>query len=126
MTCLKSIFYICSLIIGDESSGLARIGFVDYIEHLTTCHIQSYVMKQNIIQIKTEIDDIFLDSAMALGLLINELVTNSLKNGFTGDKKGLIRIQLRKVNEKFILRVIDNGVGFPGTIDYQNTRFAID
>ena len=107
-----------------QSSGLARIGFADYIEHLTTYLIQSYVMKQKIIQIKTDVDDILLgiDTAIPCGLIINELVTNSLKHGFPGDKEGLITIQLRKTNEKFILRVIDDGVGFPETIDYQNTE----
>lgn len=81
-------------------------------------------MKQKIIQIKTDVDDMLLgiDTAIPCGLIINELVTNSLKHGFPGDKEGLITVQLRKTNEKFILRVIDDGVGFPETIDYQNTE----
>lgn len=41
-----------------HSNGLARIGFADYIKHLTTFILQSYVVEQKIIQIKTDVDDI--------------------------------------------------------------------
>ncbi len=107
-----------------QSRGLARIGFADYIKHLATYLLQSYVVDQASVTIETDVDNIFLDidTAIPCGLIINELVTNSLKHAFTGAMEGCITIHLREDKDKFILRVRDNGIGFPETIDFQNTE----
>ncbi len=107
-----------------ESSGLTRIGFSDYIKHLTTYLFQSYIVDMKRIELKLDVEDILLDidTAIPCGLIINELVTNSIKHAFDDGKEGSIIIQLHKLNDKLFLSVRDDGVGFPKTLDYKNTE----
>jgi PAS domain S-box-containing protein len=107
-----------------ESSGLTRIGFSDYITHLTTYLFQSYIVDMKRIELKLDVEDILLDidTAIPCGLIINELVTNSIKHAFDDGKEGSIIIQLHKLNDKLFLSVRDDGVGFPKTLDYKNTE----
>jgi two-component sensor histidine kinase len=56
-------------------------------------------------------------------LIINELISNSLKHAFPAGKEGEIRINLRSDNDnKFTLIISDNGVGFPKDLDFRNTE----
>lgn len=107
-----------------QSRGLARIGFRDYIKHLVTYLFQSYVVDIDRIKIDTEVDDIFLDidTAIPCGLIINELVTNSLKHAFPNNMEGNINIQLKKIDDRYILKVVDNGIGFPENLDFRRTE----
>ncbi|BDH80190.1 hypothetical protein MTTB_15690 [Methanothermobacter tenebrarum] len=62
-----------------------------------------------------------LDTAIPLGLIINELVTNSIKYAFpTG--KGTITIKLTTKNNKITLTVADNGIGLPENINIEKTE----
>lgn len=107
-----------------QSPELARIDFKDYISKLSVFLRQSYVYINNAIIIETDVEDVHLniDTAVPCGLIINELVTNSIKHGFPEDKPGLILIKLYESNGKYILSVKDNGVGFPETLDFRNTN----
>jgi two-component sensor histidine kinase len=51
------------------------------------------------------------DRAVAVGLIINELLTNALKHAFPDDRHGHVRVSFERVGDKFVLRVSDNGVG---------------
>jgi len=71
------------------------------------------------------VDNIFLeiDVAVPCGLIINELVSNSFKYAFPGDRKGEIKIDLYSdKNHEFTLSISDNGVGLPKNLDFQNTE----
>jgi two-component sensor histidine kinase len=59
--------------------------------------------------------------AIICGLIINELVSNSLKHAFPEGREGEIRIGLCSEN-KFTLMVNDNGIGFPEDLDFRNTE----
>ena len=62
-----------------------------------------------------------LENAMPCGLIINELVSNSLKYAFPGGREGIIKIELRAINEDELeLTVSDNGVGMPEELDIRN------
>jgi two-component sensor histidine kinase len=71
-----------------------------------------------------------MDTAVPLGMIVNELVSNSLKHAFPGRDKGEIRIKLhREENEEcrnegsisnFVLTVSDNGIGIPEYLDIEN------
>lgn len=106
-----------------QSTELARIDFKDYINQLTVFLRQSYVYMNSSITIETEVDDIHLsiDTAVPCGLIINELVTNSIKHGYPNGMAGLIRVKLSESNGEYCLSVKDNGVGFPETVDFRNT-----
>ena len=68
-----------------------------------------------------------MDTAVPLGMIINELVSNSLKYAFPGRAKGEIQIKLhREENKKdgfkntsFTLKVSDNGVGIPDNFEIE-------
>ncbi|UWX55916.1 sensor histidine kinase [Maribacter litopenaei] len=64
-----------------------------------------------------------IDTAIPLGLLINEAVTNALKYGFADDQEGEIYIALKKeIDKHYVLNIGDNGIGFPDTINHKNSK----
>jgi len=86
---------------------------------------QSYGANKENIALLIDVNNISLEinSAIPCGLIINELVTNSLKYAFPDDRKGKIEISLRSTNENMIeLVVCDNGVGIPDEIDFRKTK----
>jgi len=108
-----------------QSKDVARIDLTGYIRELATNLCRLYGVNSNAVAVKINIEDISLgvDLAVPLGLIINELISNSLKYAFPKGKKGEIRIDLRSDNDrKFTLTVSDNGVGFPKDLDFRNTK----
>jgi len=69
-------------------------------------------------------DDLALDITVGIpcGLIVNELVSNSLKHAFPGGRPGQIRLGLsRQGDELMALVVEDNGIGFPASLDFRQT-----
>ena len=82
-------------------------------------------MNTGVIELQIGVDDIEMgiDSAIPLGLIINELVTNSLKHAFPdGNEAGIIEISLRKEGELLTLKIADNGIGLPVTGKIENKK----
>ena len=107
-----------------RSENLSSINFTDYIKSLTQHLLKSYDNKGKHIELKFSLDKIFLgiDSAIPCGLILNELITNSLKHAFLKDRKGKISISFTRSKDKtYTLRVSDNGVGIPESIDYMHS-----
>lgn len=63
-----------------------------------------------------------INTAIPCGLIINELFSNAIKHAFPDKRKGNIFISFRSEDEKNILIVQDNGIGFPSDIDIENPR----
>jgi two-component sensor histidine kinase len=63
-----------------------------------------------------------LDASIPCGLIINEIISNSLKYAFPNNRDGIIFVTLRVNNNKVKIEVGDNGVGIPDTIDVKNTQ----
>ncbi|MGC9516592.1 MAG: histidine kinase dimerization/phosphoacceptor domain -containing protein [Methanomicrobiales archaeon] len=105
-----------------QSEDLSSIDFGKYIPKLVSGISSSYGTDSNI-KIKTDIEDIYLniDTAIPCGLIVNELVTNSLKHAFK-TKNGTIKIEMKPDDDNFILIVKDNGVGLPEDIDVFNKK----
>ncbi|APQ18317.1 sensor histidine kinase [Maribacter hydrothermalis] len=106
---------------------ISHIEYKSYVQELSEYLIRSIKGIDNQVILKIDIPDIKLgiDTAIPLGLLINEALTNALKYGIDGDNKGEINIKLQKDSEKkdcYILEIGDNGIGFPETINYKNTK----
>lgn len=108
-----------------ESKDLSRIDFAEYIRSLTASLFRSYGVSPGAITLKINGDDVLLgiDTAIPCALIINELISNSLKHAFPARKEGKIRITLRSDNDdKFTLIISDNGVGFSKDLDFRNTE----
>jgi len=106
-----------------QSEDLACIDFGRYIKDMTYGLFRSYGVSTAAITPKMDVGDISLqiDAAIPCGLIINELVSNSLKHAFP-DRKGEIAVSLHSVDGTIELTVSDNGVGIPDTIDFENTE----
>jgi len=107
-----------------QSKNLSRIDFGQYIQSMTVYLLQSYKVNPNVVKLRINVRDISLDinTAIPCGLIINELVSNSLKHAFPGGKEGEVYINLYSDKDnKYTLMVSDNGVGFPKDLDYRKT-----
>ncbi len=107
------------------SGDLTNIDVGDYIKSLAEDLLRSCGVDANKIALKTDIQDVFLrvDTAINCGLIINDLVSNSLKHAFPEGKSGEIKIAFgRSGKKRFELVVSDNGVGMPEDLDFRNTE----
>ncbi len=107
-----------------QSKGLAKIDFDDYIRDLANGLFQSYGANGNI-KLIIDVRDVSLgiDSAIPCGLVVNELVTNSLKHAFPDGRRGEVLISLHPTDGNMIeLIVSDNGVSIPEDIDIRKTE----
>ena len=84
-----------------QSKDMANIDFNDYIKNLANEMLRFYRIDVNKIALKINIEDISfgIDTAVPLGLVINELLSNCLKYAFPEGKKGKIRILMRKISD---------------------------
>jgi PAS domain S-box-containing protein len=108
-----------------QSKDLAKIDFYDYINDLVANIFQSYAENSSKITLNMNIENIQLDIDFAIpcGLIINELVTNSLKYAFPEGRIGEIKIVFRKTDEDMLeLMIGDNGIGLPAELDFRKTN----
>ena len=110
-----------------RSKNLTKVNFGEYIQSLAHNLFRAYQINTNRIKLKLNVSKIGLNIEYAIpcGLIINELITNSLKYAFPKsiDKTGLIEISLGKINSQQIELVLkDNGVGLPDDIDFRKTQ----
>ncbi len=106
-----------------QSRGLARIHFAEYIQSLADYLFQSYRVNSNVIKLNINICEVSvgINTAIPCGLIVNELVTNSLKHAFPDGREGEIHVEFHSDDDnKFTLLVSDNGVGFPQDADYRD------
>jgi ammonium transporter len=108
-----------------RSKDFANVEFNDYIKNLVNDLLASYKVSASRIALKLDIENISLgiDTAIPTGLIVNELVSNSLKYAFPEGKDGEIRISLRSLNDgDKELIVSDNGVGLPESLDIKKAE----
>ncbi|MFH1673562.1 MAG: histidine kinase dimerization/phosphoacceptor domain -containing protein [Pseudomonadota bacterium] len=108
-----------------QSQDLANIDFNEYVKHLANILFRSYGIDTEKIALKLDIEDVIIevDIAIPCGLIVNELVSNSLKYAFTEDGKGEVKITLHSTDENEMeLTVSDDGVGVPKDLDFRNTE----
>jgi PAS domain S-box-containing protein len=106
-----------------QSQNLSSVDLKDYITDLTNLLMNSHSFESNKISLILDLDsvNIELDTAVPCGLIINELISNSLKYAFPGDRKGTIKVILKKLDEELVeLTVCDDGIGIPEGDEYLN------
>ncbi|WP_298488264.1 sensor histidine kinase [uncultured Maribacter sp.] len=104
---------------------LSKIEYKTYVQELSQYLIKSIKGIENKVKLTIDIPDIKLgiDTAIPLGLLINETITNALKYGIVDDSEGEIHIAIKKeLHKEYVLIIGDNGVGFPETVNHKNTK----
>ena len=107
-----------------RSLDLSKINLAEYIANLTKALFSIYNTDRSRIGLNLKLDNsikIDMDTAVPCGLIINELVSNSLKHAFPNEMPGELTIELTRKDTNVLISVMDNGVGFPPEIDHKNT-----
>ena len=136
---VQAMAFIHETLYGSDT--LAIIDFKTYISKVANQIFQSYGTSMDRVKLEVDVEDIKLGikQATPLGLIVNELVFNSLKHAFPQDRTRqtklweppgnakrlpmIISIDLRSINEnEFELKVSDNGIGILEDLDWRNTN----
>ena len=107
-----------------RSGDLSTIDMPEYINSLALALFQNYRVQDSDVSLSVEIDNLALDieTIIPCGLIINEMVSNSLKYAFPEGRKGEIGVTLRDNSDATCtLSVSDNGIGLPEGFDIHNT-----
>ena len=106
-----------------SSGSLAEIDFGDYVKSLVDDLLRMYNVPLGTVTITTDIENVQLgvDTAIHCALIINELVSNSLKYAFPDGRTGDVTVALQRANGVHTLTVADDGVGFPADLDFRAT-----
>lgn len=104
-----------------QEENLVGVNAAEYIDKLTDSLMASYQISENKVNIKKDIDPIQLDVdvVIPLGLILNELITNSLKYAFEEKEKGAIQMSLKKEEQGLRLKLSDNGKGLPDNFNFE-------
>ena len=106
-----------------QSPNFTNINFKEYVERLVLDIFYSYGITTGSIESILDIENINIgiETAIPLGLIINELVTNSVKYAFPKNK-GKIKIEFKSSEDELELIAADDGIGLPKDIDPENTE----
>lgn len=107
-----------------RSDGLVRLDFGAYVSDLVANLFGAYGVSSENIRAQTRIDNVLLevDTAMPLGLIINELISNAFKHGFPAGRCGNVWVELDALAPRqYRLLVGDDGVGLPPEFDWRTS-----
>lgn len=109
-----------------QSNDLIHINIAEYIKNLVYDLFNSYAIKKEQIKLHIEVEEISLgiETAVPLGIIISELISNSLKHAFPNGEKGEVYVRLKTLdnNGTYELRISDDGVGSPEKANNQETN----
>ncbi|MHB8054993.1 MAG: PAS domain S-box protein [Candidatus Aminicenantales bacterium] len=107
-----------------QSYDLANIDLAAYIRSLAGHLFRVYSTDPDQIRLETDFREVHLDidSAVPCGLILNELISNSLKHAFPEGRKGILRIEVKRgPDNTIVLRVADDGIGFPKDFNFRQS-----
>ena len=104
-----------------KSQNLEKINFGEYIKDLVFILSRSYDTSHININVKGSSISLDINTAIPCGLIINELITNSIKHAFP-DSEGNINVEFFRENDNLKLIVSDDGIGIPKNLDIENTN----
>jgi PAS domain S-box-containing protein len=107
-----------------QSDNMAQVNFSEYVNSLITNLYSSYSINKENIKLNINLEKISfnIDTAIPLGLIINELVSNSFKHAFPDNRTGEIVVDISRIDDTHYRLIIrDNGIGFAQKSTYTNT-----
>lgn len=106
-----------------QSTNSKEINFGEYIRHLSRDLFHTFLREPGRVQLVLGLEDLNLDidTAIPLGLILNELLTNSMKYAFPEESYGTITVKFYKKDEKYVMKVNDDGIGLPSDLDVDKT-----
>jgi PAS domain S-box-containing protein len=107
-----------------RSEDFARVDFSEYIRNLAAYLFRSYEVSAGAVSLSVRAEGMLLpvDTAIPCGLILNELVSNSLKHAFPDGRRGEISVTLRpEGDDRLTLCVADDGVGLPTGLKPHNS-----
>lgn len=108
-----------------QSEHLNNVDISNYLQQLAAYLSNIFSGQRRSIQVKVEAANMNfdIDTAIPLGLIVNELVSNAYKYAFVGDSGGMISVSLDAVNDvEYELKVEDNGKGLPAGFDPETSN----
>ncbi len=98
-----------------QEENLKGVQMKEYMGHLVESLVHSLKVDKTKIEYQVNVEPMYLDidTAMPIGIIFNELITNAFKYAFEGQSHGKLEVVLRKTEEHLELIVADNGVGLP-------------
>ena len=102
-----------------QMPGLAGLSAASYLREIFEGVITTYLVEPGRISLDLDAEEIILDldRAIPFGLLVNELLSNSLKHGFPAGRKGSISVSIHRVEGVVRMIIRDNGIGLPMNFD---------
>lgn len=103
-----------------KSEDLININLKNYINSEVVSIFDIYNIKN--IDLELDLEDVFIDmeKAIPIGLILNELINNSIKHGFPENENGFIKITLKSVGNEVTLLIEDDGVGLPDDFEIED------
>ena len=118
---IRSMALIHEKLYGSES--LARVDLADYVKSLVGMLVRTYATNDVNLDIRLDPAPVSIDTAIPVGLLLNELVTNVLKYAFPNGRKGCLLVDLEaKPNGQYAVRVEDDGVGLGPDFQFEQSN----
>jgi two-component sensor histidine kinase len=107
-----------------QSNQLGGVNINDYLLDLTKSVEKSHGSDPGNINIDLQVanEHIDIDTAIPLGLILNELITNAYKYAFPDGQVGKVIIKFYREADQFILRVSDDGVGLPSDVEVRKSH----
>jgi PAS domain S-box-containing protein len=108
-----------------QSSDLSRVDFREYITKLAVDLFRAYRIDANTVKLTVTAEDVTLgiDASVPCGLIINELLLNSLKHAFPRGRRGRITVKLERYgDDRLLMTVADDGVGLNKNVDLYGSK----
>ena len=119
---IKSMSFIHETIY--RTSDFSRLEFMDYLKTIISNLIQSYRSAKTRVDFISDMNSVGLnlDQAIPCGLIVNELVSNSLKYAFKGREHGKLTVRLNEEDGVIMLAVMDDGIGLPADFAFEKNN----
>jgi two-component sensor histidine kinase len=99
-----------------RGAGAATVDFGTYLQDLCVSLSRSLAIEEQIaLRVEAEPQDLAVDMAISLGMVVNELVTNAAKYAYPNGEAGAIRVKFGRDGDRLLLSVRDDGPGMPET-----------